>query len=252
MQNLVLAVQNTAAMKDLGAATGSVTFFRSLGGTIGVSVLGAVLANRVQSIIADHLAAAGLPAGSGGGSLNLKTLPPMAQTIVREAYGDATGHIFLISAAIGAVGVIAALLLPDIVLRSGAPAPAPEPVAPAPAGPVPSHADARSHTSAPAPAYAPAYAAPSQADDRSYAPAYAATSHADARVPAFAYAPSAPWPSHADTRMQPPAPSYGDAPGAVRVPGEFGPVRGDLPTTTVRSQASAAGFGESAPALGRA
>ncbi|MFD0591357.1 MDR family MFS transporter [Catellatospora coxensis] len=130
MQNLVLAVQNTAAMKDLGAATGSVTFFRSLGGTIGVSVLGAVLANRVQSIIAEHLAAAGLPAGSGGGSLNLKTLPPIAQTIVREAYGDATGHIFLISAAIGAVGVIAALLLPDITLRSGAPAP--EPVTPHP------------------------------------------------------------------------------------------------------------------------
>ncbi len=137
MQNLVLAVQNTAAMKDLGAATGSVTFFRSLGGTIGVSVLGAVLANRVQTLIVEHLAAAGLPVsgGSGGGSLNLNALPPVAQQIVREAYGDATGHIFLISAAIGVVGVIASILLPKITLRSSfEAAPAAAPVSPAPAG----------------------------------------------------------------------------------------------------------------------
>ncbi len=137
MQNLVLAVQNTAAMKDLGAATGSVTFFRSLGGTIGVSVLGAVLANRVQSLIVEHLAAAGLPVsgGSGGGSLNINALPPAAQHIVREAYGDATGHIFLISAAIGVVGIIASMLLPKITLRSSFDsAEAAAPVSPAPAG----------------------------------------------------------------------------------------------------------------------
>lgn len=209
MQNLVLAVQNTAAMKDLGAATGSVTFFRSLGGTIGVSVLGAVLADRVQSIIAEHLAAAGLPAGSGGGSLNLNALPPVAQTIVREAYGDATGHIFLISAAIGAVGVIAALLLPDIVLRSGAEAPASAPTAPVPAAQVPPHTDARLHTPAAAYAHAPAPRTPLPADARlhapapAYAPAPAVPAPADTRphapAPAFAYAPSTPWPPHGDT-----------------------------------------------------
>jgi hypothetical protein len=44
MQNLVLAVQNTVAASDLGAASSAVAFFHSLGGTIGVSVLGAVLA----------------------------------------------------------------------------------------------------------------------------------------------------------------------------------------------------------------
>ncbi|WP_203906047.1 MDR family MFS transporter [Rhizocola hellebori] len=139
MQNLVLAVQNTASLRDLGAATGAVTFFRSLGGTIGVSVLGAVLATRVQSNITEHLAAAGMPAGksSGGGSLNLSALPEAVQAIVRAAYGDATGHIFLISAGIGVVGLIAALLLPSIVLRTSldlpeqaatTPAAKPEPV----------------------------------------------------------------------------------------------------------------------------
>ena len=53
MQNLVLAVQNTVAATDLGAASSAVAFFRSLGGTIGVSVLGAVLTTRVGDLIAD-------------------------------------------------------------------------------------------------------------------------------------------------------------------------------------------------------
>jgi hypothetical protein len=122
MQNLVLAVQNTVALKDIGAASSTVAFFRSLGGTIGVSVLGAVLAHRVTGSITSQLAAAGTPAASGSGSetssLNLAELPAAMQHIVRAAYGDATGHIFLISAAIAVVGVIAALLLKPTVLRT--------------------------------------------------------------------------------------------------------------------------------------
>ncbi|MCZ7437807.1 MDR family MFS transporter [Micromonospora sp. WMMC241] len=120
MQNLVLAVQNTVALKDIGAASASVAFFRSLGGTIGVSVLGAILARRVTDRITTDLAAAGIPtSGSGGSStLNLDALPEPVRQIVRAAYGDATGHIFLISAAIAVVGVIAALLLRPVTLRS--------------------------------------------------------------------------------------------------------------------------------------
>ncbi|GGR76409.1 EmrB/QacA family drug resistance transporter [Micromonospora fulviviridis] len=120
MQNLVLAVQNTVALKDIGAASSTVAFFRSLGGTIGVSVLGAVLARRVTDRITHDLAAAGIPTSGGGGSstLNLAALPAPVQNIVRAAYGDATGHIFLISAAIAVVGILAALLLKPVTLRS--------------------------------------------------------------------------------------------------------------------------------------
>ncbi|UQU65152.1 MFS transporter [Couchioplanes caeruleus] len=122
MQNLVLAVQNSVALKDIGSASSTIAFFRSLGGTIGVSVLGAVLAHRVTDSITSQLAAAGVPAGASGGgktsSLNLAELPPTIQHIVRAAYGDATGHIFLISAGIAVVGVIAALLFRQITLRS--------------------------------------------------------------------------------------------------------------------------------------
>ncbi|MFG1716148.1 MDR family MFS transporter [Micromonospora sp. NPDC049203] len=120
MQNLVLAVQNTVSLKDIGAASASVAFFRSLGGTIGVSVLGAVLARRVTDRITHDLAAAGIPTSGGGGgsTLNLDALPEPVRQIVRAAYGDATGHIFLISAAIAVVGIVAALLLRPVTLRS--------------------------------------------------------------------------------------------------------------------------------------
>ncbi|MFY1636784.1 MDR family MFS transporter [Solwaraspora sp. WMMB335] len=121
MQNLVLAVQNTVALKDIGAASSAVAFFRSLGGTIGVSVLGAILARRVAERITTDLADAGYPASASGqasGSLDLAALPEPVRQIVRAAYGDATGHIFLLSAGIAVLGVVAALLLKQVTLRT--------------------------------------------------------------------------------------------------------------------------------------
>ncbi|AOW91756.1 MFS transporter [Rhodococcus sp. WMMA185] len=119
MQNLVLAVQNTVSVQDIGAASSSVSFFRTFGGAIGVSVLGSVLATRVSDLSAQGFAELGLPAGSssGGDSLNLASLPTPVQDVVRAAYGDATGRIFLIAAAAAAVTLIAAVLLPNRPLR---------------------------------------------------------------------------------------------------------------------------------------
>ena len=51
MQNLVLAVQNSVSVRDVGAASGSVTFFRSLGGVIGIQVLGFVFQDRLKNLI---------------------------------------------------------------------------------------------------------------------------------------------------------------------------------------------------------
>jgi predicted MFS family arabinose efflux permease len=119
MQNLVLAIQNTVPLRELGAASGAITFFRSLGGTIGVSVLGAVLANQVATSISQGLAKAGIPASASGGAatLDIAALPEPIKTIVRSAYGDATGHIFLISAGLSVVGVIATLFFKSVTLR---------------------------------------------------------------------------------------------------------------------------------------
>jgi MFS family permease len=133
IQNFVLVVQNAVPLKDVGAASSTVAFSRSLGGTIGVSVLGAILARQISDRLHTDLAAAGqtIPAGQ---SLDADALPASVQAIVHVAYGDATGTVFLISAAIAVVGVIAAAALPPVKLRTSLdlaePAPQPEPTSP--------------------------------------------------------------------------------------------------------------------------
>jgi EmrB/QacA subfamily drug resistance transporter len=119
MQNLVLAVQNSVAATDLGAASSTVTFFRSMGGTVGVSVLGAVLASRVAELTTRGLAGAAVPPGTGDvgiGSLN--ELPPAVAGIVRAAYGDATALIFLIAGALAIVTFLAVLAIREVPLRT--------------------------------------------------------------------------------------------------------------------------------------
>ncbi|RAM38453.1 MFS transporter [Arthrobacter globiformis] len=119
LQNLVLAVQNTVSASNIGTASASVAFFRSVGGAIGVSVLGAIMSNRVKELATQGLADAGIKAGSGssGASLDLADMPAPIRDIMRAAYGDATAEIFLISAVIAVVALIAVLLIKEQPLR---------------------------------------------------------------------------------------------------------------------------------------
>lgn len=119
MQNLVLAVQNTVQAKDIGTASASVAFFRSVGGAIGVSVLGAIMSNHVKDLAVEGMAAAGIPVqgGSSGASMDLKDLPAPVADIMRAAYGDATAQIFLISAVIGVVALLSVLFIKERPLR---------------------------------------------------------------------------------------------------------------------------------------
>ena len=119
MQNLVLAVQNTVRAADIGTASASVAFFRSVGGAIGVAVLGAVLANRVSGLAAEGLAAAGIPvpAGGAGSSMDLAHMPEPVREIMRAAYGDATAEVFLVSAAVTVVALVAVLFIKEKPLR---------------------------------------------------------------------------------------------------------------------------------------
>jgi len=119
MQNLVLAVQNTVDVRDIGATSASVAFFRSLGGAIGVSVLGAVLADQVQTKIMSGIAALGAAASGAQlpADLDLTALPAPILAIVRAAYGDATGHLFLIGAAFALIALIAVIFVKEVPLR---------------------------------------------------------------------------------------------------------------------------------------
>lgn len=139
MQNLVLAVQNTVSARDIGTASASVAFFRSVGGAISVSVLGAILGNRVKELAAQGFAAAGIPVGGGsaGATLDLADMPAPVRDIMRAAYGDATAEIFLIAGAIAVVALIAVLLITERPLRRTVdiqPAASPADAAQGPAG----------------------------------------------------------------------------------------------------------------------
>ena len=117
MQNLVLAAQNDVPAHELGATTSSLTFFRSMGGAIGVSALGAVLASRVTSLLAERL---GAPATGGGTAKvpDLATLPPQVLAIVRDVYATATASLFLVGAPIALLAVIAVLFIKEKPLHT--------------------------------------------------------------------------------------------------------------------------------------
>ncbi|RLV01295.1 MFS transporter [Streptomyces griseocarneus] len=126
MQNLVLATQNQVAPKDLGSASSVVVFFRSLGGAIGVSALGAVFANRVPHYIKDGITALGPKAaaalskgGSGDGSVpKIDSLPAPLQTVFKSAYGHGVGDIFLYTAPCALLAFIITLFIKEVALKS--------------------------------------------------------------------------------------------------------------------------------------
>jgi EmrB/QacA subfamily drug resistance transporter len=97
MQNLVLVAQNTADVRQIGVVTSTVTFFRTLGGAAGVSVLGAVLGNRVSTLIGDGLARLGVdPRGMPAGSVpDPSTMPGPVRSVVEAAYAQGVADLFL-------------------------------------------------------------------------------------------------------------------------------------------------------------
>ncbi|MGW6896579.1 MULTISPECIES: DHA2 family efflux MFS transporter permease subunit [unclassified Streptomyces] len=127
MQNLVLATQNQVAPSDLGSASSVVTFFRSLGGAIGVSALGAVMANRVTHYVKDGLADLG-PKGAalghggtgGGGIPDLDKLPAPFRTIVESAYGHGVGDVFLYAAPAALIAFLITIFIKEVALKTNA------------------------------------------------------------------------------------------------------------------------------------
>jgi len=120
MQNLVLVVQNTVRFEDVGAGSSLVAFFRSLGGAIGVSVLGALLATHARTQITSGLADAAVDPSRLGGSAdrvpNVHELPGPIAHIVEHAYGTGVGEIFLVAAPLGLVAVVAIALMREVPL----------------------------------------------------------------------------------------------------------------------------------------
>ncbi|MEU0965638.1 MFS transporter [Streptomyces sp. NPDC005917] len=126
MQNLVLCTQNQVAPSDLGSASSTVTFFRSLGGAVGVSALGAVMSHRITHYISEGVSAlspkyqAAL-AGSSSSSdsiPDLSKLPAPLRTLMESAYGHGIADVFLIAGGIAALAFLITLFIKEVPLRT--------------------------------------------------------------------------------------------------------------------------------------
>ncbi|MFF0012958.1 MFS transporter [Streptomyces sp. NPDC005374] len=167
MQNLVLCTQNQVEPSDLGAASSTVTFFRSLGGAVGVSALGAVMAHRITHYVTDGVAALDpkyQAALSGSGSStdtipDMNKLPVPVRTLMESAYGHGIADVFLIAGALAAVAFLITLFIKEVPLRTkGALAQAASDEAPAPA-------ETPAAATAPAEEKVPSWASSSSASD---------------------------------------------------------------------------------------
>ncbi|MDC0772437.1 MFS transporter [Streptomyces sp. HD] len=119
MQNLVLATQNQVAPSDLGAASSVVNFFRSLGGAMGVSALGAVLSHRITHYAEEGLTKLGVQGSSGHGEIpDLDALPAPVRTVIESAYGHGVADVFLYAAPIAFLALLFSLFIKEVPLRT--------------------------------------------------------------------------------------------------------------------------------------
>ena len=138
MQVLITVVQNSVDRSDMGVATSSVAFFRSMGGSFGTALFGALLSSRLTVHIAEALK--GLPAGSApakvGDAANnvqaINALPEPVHSLVTGAFSNSLHDTFLSAVPLVFVALVVAFFLKEKPLAtrdSAAPAREPEPVA---------------------------------------------------------------------------------------------------------------------------
>ena len=119
MQVLVLVVQNAAPARDVGVATSTATFFRSMGGSLGVALFGAIFAARLTSELTALPAAAAsrLTGGINISPTQIHALPPAVRHQFLLAFVDSLQPVFLVGAALAAVAFALAWLLGEVPLR---------------------------------------------------------------------------------------------------------------------------------------
>ena len=131
MQTIVIALQNSVDFKDMGVATSSNTFFRSLGSVFGTALFGSILTNRVAHYLQSgftELAATNPAAVSGfdpeklkqlsSNTAVLKDLPVVVQNTALDAFVNSFHVVFLAAAPVTALGIVFALMLREVPLRT--------------------------------------------------------------------------------------------------------------------------------------
>jgi len=118
-QPYIIATQNAVEVSNLGIATATIQFFRSMGGSLAVAALGTLLANRLATELQARLGAAGAARVDTdrllGGSASV---PGGLTTGVQAALADALHSVFLAAVPLGLVALLLAVALPELPLRT--------------------------------------------------------------------------------------------------------------------------------------
>jgi EmrB/QacA subfamily drug resistance transporter len=125
-QPVILAVQNAVRPNEMGVATSSVTFFRQMGGTIGVAAFLSILFTTLPTYIGTAFREAGLTQIAGsldldsvlGDTSQISSAPAAVVNAFKDGFSDAIGLVFLVAAAVVAVGFFVMLFLPEVPLRN--------------------------------------------------------------------------------------------------------------------------------------
>jgi hypothetical protein len=120
MQVLVIIVQNGVPHSELGVATSGATFFRSIGGSFGTAIFGAIFANVLVGNLARHLHGITLPAGFSASDATpalLKHLPAAVHQGFVAGYAESIQTVFLVAVPIAALAFLASWLIPQVDLK---------------------------------------------------------------------------------------------------------------------------------------
>lgn len=120
MQTIVIALQNAVEFKDMGVATSSNTFFRSLGSVFGTAVFGTILTSRLGHYLLDAGFNESDVAKIQSNTAAIGALPAEGKTTALNAFVDSFHVVFLVAAPIVGIGVLFALVLRETPLRTNA------------------------------------------------------------------------------------------------------------------------------------
>lgn len=123
MPVLTLAVQNAVERKNLGTATSSVVFFRSIGSTLGAAVFGTILLNRLTAHLAQVLPAGTAAEAAGhlkSSAAGLASLPPDVVHKILTAFANAFHDVFLFGIPFAAAAFVISLFLRESPLTADA------------------------------------------------------------------------------------------------------------------------------------
>jgi EmrB/QacA subfamily drug resistance transporter len=120
MQVLVIIVQNAVPHSELGVATSGATFFRSIGGSFGTAIFGAIFSNVLVGNLTKHLHGVHLPTGFSSASATpalLSHLPAAVHAGFVAGYAESIQTVFIVAVPIAALAFLATWLIPQVELK---------------------------------------------------------------------------------------------------------------------------------------